>query len=91
MCHRAEKDNLRYPENIKIPDLVKFIDLNENIASVFGTFSDAKCIGISLNTSRLNDKMAKQIIKKFKKNKTLPATDPIRYGVKKLWKNLIIN
>lgn len=91
LCHRAEKENLRYPENIKIPDLVKFIELNENIASVFGTFSDAKCIGISLNTSKLNDKEAKQIIKKIEKKTTLPVTDPIRYGVKKLWKNLIIN
>ena len=89
LCHRAEKENLRYPENIKIPNLKKFIQLNENVASVYGTFCETKCIGVSLNTSKLSEKEAKETIKKISKKTELPVTDPIRFGVELICKDLL--
>ena len=89
LCHRAEKENLRYPENIKIPNLKKFIQLNENIASVQGTFGKTRCIGVSLNTSKLSEKHAKKVIKKIKESTGLPVTDPIRFGVEIIFEDLL--
>ena len=89
LCHRAEKQNLRYPENIQIPNLKKFIELNENLSHVFGSFPMAKCIGVSLNTSKLNENDAQKIIKEITKITGLPVTDPVRYGVEKICKDLL--
>ncbi len=91
LCHRAEKQNLRYPENIQIPNLKKFIDLNENLAHVFGSFPLSKCIGVSLNTSKLNEKEAQNVIYETTKITGLPVTDPVRYGVEKICRSLLIS
>ena len=91
LCHRAEKQNLRYPENIQIPNLKKFIELNENLSHVFGSFPMAKCIGVSLNTSKLNENDAQKIIKEITKITGLPVTDPIRFGVDKICKDLLVH
>ena len=88
LCHRAEKQNLRYPDYIQIPDLKKFIKLNEDLSNVCGAFPLAKCIGISLNTSKLKDDEAKNVINKFKKMTNLPVTDPIRFGIGELAQNI---
>ena len=88
LCHRAEKQNLRYPNYIQIPDLKKFIKLNEDLSNVCGAFPLAKCIGISLNTSKLKDDEAKNVINKFKKMTNLPVTDPIRFGIGELAQNI---
>lgn len=91
LCHRAEKHNLRYPENIKIPSLKKFIELNQNLAHVFGAFPASKCIGVSLNTSKLNEKEAQKIINETKEITGLPVTDPVRFGVEKICESLLTN
>ena len=89
LCHRAEKQNLRYPENIKIPNLKKFIELNENLAHVFGSFPLSKCIGVSLNTSKLDENEAKKVINETAKITGLPVTDPVRYGVDEICLSLL--
>ena len=89
LCHRAEKQNLRYPENIKIPNLKKFIELNQNLAHVFGSFPLSKCIGVSLNTSKLDENEAKKVINETAKITGLPVTDPVRYGVDEICLSLL--
>ena len=90
LCHRAEKQNLRYPENIRIPNLKRFIELNQNLAHVFGAFPISKCIGVSLNTSKLNEKEAHKIINETNDITGLPVTDPVRFGVEKICKDLLV-
>ena len=89
LCHIARNKSLRSIDEIKIPDLKKFIDLNEKISSVIGTYPKAKVIGVALNTSMMNEKEANQIINKIEKDTGLPSTDVIRYGGEKIFKELI--
>ena len=89
LCHIARNDSLRSLENIKIPDLKKFIILNEELSSVFGTYPKSKVIGVALNTVEMSDNDAKEFIKNTEKNTGLPATDVIRYGGEKIFNQLI--
>ena len=89
LCHIARNKSLKSIDEIKIPDLKKFIDLNEKLSSVIGTYPKAKVIGVALNTSMMNEKDASQIINKIEKDTGLPSTDVIRYGGEKIFKELI--
>ena len=89
LCHIARNDSLRSLENIKIPDLKKFITLNEELSSVLGTYPKSKVIGVALNTVEMSDNDAKEFIKNTEKNTGLPATDVIRYGGEKIFNQLI--
>jgi uncharacterized NAD-dependent epimerase/dehydratase family protein len=89
LCHIARNKSLRSINKIKIPDLKKFIDLNEKLSSVIGTYPKAKVIGVALNTTKMNEKEANDIIKKIEEDTGLPSTDVIRYGGEKIFKELI--
>ena len=89
LCHIARNDSLRSLENIKIPDLKKFITLNEDLSSVLGTYPKSKVIGVALNTVEMSDNDAKEFIKNTEKNTGLPATDVVRYGGEKIFNQLI--
>ena len=80
---------LRSQENIKIPDLKKFIELNESLSSVFGTYPKAKVIGVALNTSLMSNENAKEIINSIENETGIPATDVVRYGGEKIFSSLI--
>lgn len=90
LCHRAGKDHLRAPEHIKIPDLNAFIALNENLASVCGTYPDAKVVGICVNTSVLNKKAADDYIAAMHNHTGLPVTDVVRYGASLIGNALMV-
>ena len=89
LCHIARNNSLRSLENIKIPDLKKFIDLNEQVASVIGTYPRAKVIGVALNTIQMENNEALEMIKKVEENTGLPSTDVIRYGGDKIFNELL--
>jgi uncharacterized NAD-dependent epimerase/dehydratase family protein len=89
LCHIARNDSLRSLENIKIPDLKKFIELNESLASVFGTYPKAKVIGVALNTTLMSEQKAKEVIKNVEKETGIPTTDVVRYGGGKIFSSLI--
>ena len=89
LCHIARNDSLRSLQDIKIPDLKKFIELNEQVASVIGTYPKAKVLGVALNTIKMSDNEALEIIKKVEENTGLPSTDVIRYGGDKIFDQLL--
>ena len=89
LCHIARNDSLRSLENIKIPDLKKFIILNEELSSVLGTYPKSKVIGVAINTVEMSDNEAKEFIKNTEKITGLPVTDVIRYGGEKIFNQLI--
>ena len=89
LCHIARNDSLRSLQDIKIPDLKKFIELNEQVASVIGTYPKAKVLGVALNTIKMSDNEALEIIKKVEENTGLPSTDVIRYGGDKIFNELV--
>jgi uncharacterized NAD-dependent epimerase/dehydratase family protein len=81
LCIRADKMTLRSPKNIAIPDLNKFIALNEALTTVVGTYPKAKVIGICANTSMLDKEEAKTFINNISEKTGLETTDPVRFGV----------
>jgi uncharacterized NAD-dependent epimerase/dehydratase family protein len=84
MCHRAGMTHLRNPEHVKIPPLKEFIQLNEDLASVCGSLTRAKTVGIALNTSLLDEAEAKTTIAKMEDETGLPVEDVVRFGAKKI-------
>ena len=89
LCHLAHNNKLRSPEWVKVPNLLSFIKLNEELANVLGTYANSKVVGVSLNTSRLNDNEAKNYISKVEKETGLPAADVIRFGGEKIFEKII--
>ena len=81
LCHMPTRKKLRYTD-IDIPDLKKAIKVYEDIA---GLVNKSKVIGISLNCHDLSNEEAKDVIAKIEKETGLPATDPIKFGVDKLF------
>ena len=89
LCMRGDLSTLRDYPNIKIPNLKEFIKLNEALATVNGTYPAAKVIAVSVNTSRLSDDEATEVLKRVAEEAGVTATDPVRYGTEVLYKALI--
>nr|WP_299344339.1 DUF1611 domain-containing protein [Allomuricauda sp.] len=85
LCHKAAFDHLRYPvSHISIPPLDEFIKLNEAVASVCGSQTKAKTLGIALNTAGLDEESANLKIVEIEGVTQLPTTDVVRFGTEKL-------
>ena len=89
LCHIARNDSLRSMENIKIPELKNFIKLNEDLASVLGTYPEAKVIGIALNTTHMSEADAKDYINNVEKETGVLAADVIRFGGDRIFSQLL--
>ena len=89
MCHRAEMTHLRHPITVKVPPINEFIALNEALTSVCGSLTQAKTVGIALNTAKLDDEGAKRAIANLEDETGLPVQDVVRYGAEKLANTLI--
>jgi len=89
LCHIARNNSIRGMDNIKIPDLAKFIQLNEDLVSILGTYPKAKVIGVALNTTLMSEENAKEFIKMTEIETGLPATDVIRFGGDRIFNQLI--
>ena len=84
LCHFPGRKKIKN-YNISIPPLSELIKLHEEVAK---PVKPCKVIGISLNTRELEEKEAKEEIKKIEAETGLPTTDPVRFGCKKLVKAL---
>ncbi|MEH6457781.1 MAG: DUF1611 domain-containing protein [Cocleimonas sp.] len=89
MCHHASHTTLHSDKSIKIPPMREFIQLNEDLASVCGSLTTAKTVGIAVNTSELDEVQAMSTIKKLEDETGLPVTDVVRFGAGKLASELI--
>ena len=89
LCHLAHQDTLRSPDWVKVPNLLSFIKLNEELANVLGTYANSKVVGIALNTSRLDENDAKNYIAKVETETGLPAADVVRFGGDKIFDTII--
>lgn len=89
LCHRAEMKTLRDCTEIEIPPLPEVVKLNEAVAHACGAFPKPKTVGIALNTSKLSEDEALQMITSLEKETGLPVTDVVRYGAEKLGRPLL--
>ena len=81
LCHAPTRKKIRYTDN-NMPDLNVAIKIYENMADIV---NKCKVVGISLNCHDLSDAEAKLAIAEAEKITGLPATDPIKFGVDKLF------
>ncbi|MFT5260191.1 MAG: putative NAD-dependent epimerase/dehydratase family protein [Saprospiraceae bacterium] len=89
MCHRGDMQTLRKPGHIKIPPMSEFIALNENLASVCGSLTTPKTVGIALNSVMLDDDQTAREIARLEDETGLPVEDVVRNGAGKLGEALI--
>jgi len=79
VCHEPGRPHMRGLPGYKLPDLGICIERNVEAAKL--TNPKAKCVGISLNTSKLSPKQAERAIKATADKHGLPTVDPARTGV----------
>lgn len=82
MCHVAERDHMRGLPDFQLPAIKDCIEVNERMGRMVNP--DCRVIGISVNTSMLNDADADAYLKKLEDETGLPAVDAFRHGAARL-------
>jgi uncharacterized NAD-dependent epimerase/dehydratase family protein len=82
LCHDARRSTLMGYESFPIPSYRRCIDIYVAAASL--TNAKAQVVGISLNTSHLDDASAQALVVQTAAETGLPCSDPIRFGVEPL-------
>lgn len=78
VCHQPGRETFRHNSWLPIPPLAEVISLHEAMAA---PLRPARTIGVSLNTSQLNDRDARSTIDRVADETGLPTTDPVRYDI----------
>ena len=78
VCHQPGRETFRHNSWLPIPPLAEVIALHEAMAA---PLRPARTIGVSLNTSQLNDSDARSTIDRVADETGLPTTDPVRYDI----------
>src|SRR5262249_45295817 len=79
MGHEPARPHMRGLPHYQLPDIKTCIATNEAAARL--TNPQARCVAISLNTSKLTPKAAERAIKSTADKVGLPCVDPARGGV----------
>jgi uncharacterized NAD-dependent epimerase/dehydratase family protein len=74
-CHQPSRTTFRHNSWLSIPPLSEVIELHESMANPLRT---TKTIGVSLNTSDLNERDARAAIERAREETGLPVVDPVR-------------
>ncbi len=82
LCHKAKRTTLLGYDNFKIVPFDECVAMYEEAARV--TNPHAKCIGMSINTSHLQEAEAQDYLIKMEQMVGLPCVDPVRTGVVRL-------
>ncbi|PKE30886.1 DUF1611 domain-containing protein [Rahnella sp. AA] len=82
MCHELGRPHMRHLPHQFMPTLRQCLDTNLAAASL--TSPDVKIAGFSLNTSAVSEEEAKIALAEISKEFGVPATDPVRFGIKNI-------
>jgi uncharacterized NAD-dependent epimerase/dehydratase family protein len=79
VCHEPGRERVLGHPDFALPSIEETVDLNLR----FGrrTNPQARCGGVSLNTSQLSDLEARRLLAAESRRLDLPVADPIRGGV----------
>ncbi|MEB3286236.1 MAG: DUF1611 domain-containing protein [Vampirovibrionales bacterium] len=95
LCHNPSIGTIKGGYQTPLPDLKTLIRIYEEAASwtngVGNTspiYPHPKVVGISLNTSAMSQTEAKAAVERAKAETGLPATDPVRFGLDGILKQL---
>lgn len=86
MCTEPNRPHMRGVPDYTLPDLKTCIERNILMGSL--TNPNIKCIGISCNTSAMEESEAQDYLNQISSELNLPATDPFRFGVDKIVEKL---
>ncbi|PBI79296.1 putative NAD-dependent epimerase/dehydratase family protein [Rahnella sp. BIGb0236] len=82
MCHELGRPHMRHLPHQFMPTLRQCLDTNLAAASL--TSPDVRLAGFSLNTSAVSEEEAKVALAKISEEFGVPATDPVRFGIKNI-------
>jgi uncharacterized NAD-dependent epimerase/dehydratase family protein len=78
VCHEPTRTHMRNVQH-PIPTIRQVIDATVSAGSL--TNPDIRCVGICINTEKLEEADAKTLCKQTAIEYDMPATDPVRFGV----------
>lgn len=78
LCHEPTRTTMRNVDH-PIPDIKECMDLHVRAARL--TNPEARCIGVCVNTSALDDDAARACLAQIEAETGLPTVDPVRTGV----------
>lgn len=78
VCHEAGRTHISGWPDFVLPSISEVID--RTIAIGQQTNPEIRCIGVSVNTSSLNDAESRRYLSDLSEELGLPCVDPIRYG-----------
>ena len=81
VCHEPVRTHL-LGFDYKVPDLRRCIDANVTAARL--TNPEARVVGISVNTSRMDPASVDAVVREIEAQTGLPCCDPIRHGVDRI-------
>ena len=79
LCHEPTRTHMRGLPHYSLPSLEECMEANLKVAYL--TNSNARFVGLSIDTSRLDDEAATTFLKETENQFGLPAVDPVRTGV----------
>ena len=82
VCHEAGRTHIAGWPEFEVPTIREVID--RTIAIGKQTNRAIKCVGISVNTSKLTEHESKDFIESLENVFSVPVTDPIRFGVENI-------
>ncbi|MDP4756337.1 MAG: DUF1611 domain-containing protein [Aquiluna sp.] len=86
VCHQAGRTHITGWPDFELPTIREVIERTMDIGKQ--TNKDIRCVGLSINTSKLNEQEARDFLASLENVFGLPATDPIRFGVENIAKAL---
>ncbi len=85
LCHNANQQTIEEGK-ILLPNINVIIKTYELLMTHLGS---TKVLGIAINTKDLTNNDAQNLINSIEQETNLPTTDPVRYGVKKLFDSIL--
>lgn len=87
VCHAFGREHMRGLPHYELPSIEHTIELNESAARL--TNPNAKVVGVSVNSSRLNEQDARHRCAELSERLGLPVVDPFRQDINTLVSNFI--
>lgn len=79
MCHEPTRTHMRGLKHYPLPDIAECIEANLAAARLVNP--DVRCVGLSINTSKLGGEAARRLLSDLEKRYGMPAVDPFVTGV----------
>ncbi len=86
LCHIAQREHMRGIPRRELPNIEDTMELNLQAARL--TNPNARFIGMSVNTSMLDELQANKLCQDFQQKYAMPCVDPLRHGVSQLIEQL---